>query len=73
MGERHRPVWWNRRGDADAGDAAAEAIAGIRVDGGDEGFEGFEGAESSVTDLAGPDLSGLGPGLGAPLFGGLDP
>jgi hypothetical protein len=69
MGARHRPVWWNRRGDAETGDAAAEAIAGIRADASDEGLDG---AERSVTDLAGPDLSGLGPGLGAPLFGGLE-
>jgi hypothetical protein len=67
MSERHRPVWWNRRGDAETGDAEAEAMAGIRLD-------DSEGAPGSVevtdTDLSGPDLTGLGPGIGAPLFGG---
>jgi hypothetical protein len=44
-------------------------MAGIRLD-------DSEGAPGSVevtdTDLSGPDLTGLGPGIGAPLFGGLE-
>lgn len=69
MSERHRPVWWNRRGDTETGDAEAEAMAGIRLD----EPEAAPGAvEDTGTDLSGPDLSGLGPGIGAPLFGGRD-